>query len=711
MTKQTKIATKILERAYARELIKAAVGQSDFGAGSYTPPGQPKPANSSLTTPGKALTAAGTATGNFFGNAGHGLYGAGHGLGGNLFGAGARIGQGLSYGNYALTGNKQYLNDAAARGAAARSFESNARAGWETALQAPSRMFSALDEPSPMQTLQAQQGAKLGPSEQALFNTANGAAELATGSLATGPAFGAASKVLPAANNGMSAYFAGNAAYQSLGGPQAIRVLANTVGMGNQAQAAEPQSAQPAPAGVNYNQMAADLNSGNPEMQDAANEFATENNVEQSGVNYNQMADALNNGQPEMQDAATAFAAENNTDQTEVAQDAAATPAQPVVPPVAQQPAATAEQPPAPAVQPAAAVQPTAQPGAQPPAPAEAAKPDYTQQWAAAKTPEAQKKVIQDLAASLPAVSEDHAIGAKDVAAGNLNTDAARKFIDEKLGPVGDEYIKSITAQNPSDPTLYGKAQGMWNSAVNAIGHEGMAALGLGVPLALLGMMGGSGIATLLGVLGIGAAGLFGAANGAFGEDSQRMMGQGIDTVGRMMGMNIPEGAQPVDKLVGENAPANIHAEVMNSAPSLQDKIKLFRSADARKELATKTQLRLKELDAVKQLAGLSESVAVPWLMHAGRAQGKPLTADVAKQVYRNAVQTAQMASEKDSPMAKQIAMGQQYVADHEAYVKPYQQAAGVATELGKMTNVGRLADLGTQGANWAYDKYKNLKW
>jgi hypothetical protein len=418
-----------------------------------------------------------------------------------------------------------------------------------------------------------------------------------------------------------------------------------------------------------------------------------------------------------MNAAADEFAAENNADQTEVAQDAAATPAQTVAPvsdelvlpdpspqappAVAQQPAATQQQAAAPQQQPQSATQPE---------PAAAEPSDFTKQWSAATTPEARQTVIQNLAASLPPVSEEYAKGAADVAAKRFKTAEARKFIDEKLGPVGDEFIKSITAQNPNDLTLYGKAQGMWESAVGAIGHTGMAALGLGVPLALLGMMGGSGIATLLGVLGIGAAGLFGAANGAFGEDGQRMMGQGIDTVGRMMGMNIPEGEQPVDQLVGENAPAAIHAKVMNSAPSLQDKLKLFGSADARKERATQIQTDLKQLDSVKQLAGLSESVAVPWLMHSGRSQGKPLTADVAKQVYRNAVQTAQMANEKDSPMAKQIAMGQQYVADPEAYVKPYHQAAGVATELGKMTNVGRLADLGTQGANWAYNKYKNWK-
>jgi hypothetical protein len=667
MTKQTKIATKILERAYARELIKAAVGMNDFGAGSYTPPGQPKPMNSGITPAGRTLAAAPSAVGNAVDGAGSGIYGGFNAaLGAPLSGI-ARAGQGIEHTNHVLNNDAQAQNASAGWGAAAKSLWSNTVAGGKDLLEAPSRMLGALDGPTHMQTLQEQQGAQLSPGQRDVFNRANNAAQNASTGLVAAPAFSAVAKAAPLVDKAMQLSAAGDVAYRSIGGgtPEVNQLIANTLGLGNQAQAAEPQQAQPAPAGVNYNQMAADLNSGNPEMQDAANEFATA----QSGVNYNQMTDALNNGQPEMQDAATAFAAENNTDQTEVAQDAAATPAQSVVPPVVQQPAAPAEQPAAPVAQQPEPAQPPAQPVEQQPAPAEAAKPDYTQQWAAADTPAKQKKVIQDLAASLPPVSEDHAAGAKDVAAGNLNTDAARKFIDEKLGPVGDEYIKSITAQNPSDLTLYGKAQGMWNSAVNAIGHEGMAALGLGVPLALLGMMGGSGIATLLGVLGIGAAGLFGAANGAFGEDGQRAMGQGMASVGRMMGMDVPTDPVPVDRLVGENAPATIHADIMKSAPTGKEKMQLFTNKTMRDAKAQSIRAELKQLDRAKQIAGMPEQAAVPVLMALGQAQGKPLTTEVAKQVYRNAVQTTQMANDKDSDMGKQLAEAQQFSTDADKYV------------------------------------------
>lgn len=639
MTKQTKIATKILERAYARELIKSAVGQNDFGAGSYKPPGQPKPMNSGITPAGRALSAAPAAISNAVNGAGSGIYGGFNAVLGAPLSGLSRAGQGIASTNHVLNNDPQAQNASAGWGAAAKSLWSNTVAGGKDLLEAPSRMLAALDGPTHMQTLQAQQGAQLSPGQRAVFNRANNVAQNASTGLVAAPAFGAVAKAAPLADKALQLSAYGDIAYRSLGGgtPEVNQLIANTIGMGNQVQAAEPQSAQPAPAGVNYNQMSADLNSGNPEMQEAANEFASE----------------------------------NNADQTEVAQDAAATPAQPVAPVsdelVLPDPAPQAPQ--EPAQQPAATQQPVpAQPTTQP-APAEAAQPDFTQQWSAAKTPEEQQTVIKNLAASLPAVPPEFKAGADAVAAGKFDTPEAQKFINEKLGPVGDEFIKSITAQNPNDPTLFGKAQGMWDSAVSAMGPTGMAALGLGVPLALLGMMGGSGIATLLGVLGIGAAGLFGAANGAFGEDGQRAMGQGMASVGRMLGMDVPTEPQNVDQLVGENAPAAIHSRVMSSAPSPEEKMKLFTDKKTRDAKAQSIRADLKQLDTVKRIAGMPEQAAVPVLMALGQSQGKPLTADVAKQVYRNAVQTAQMANDKDSPMAKQLVEAQQFSTNADKYV------------------------------------------
>jgi hypothetical protein len=611
MKKQTKIATKILERAYARELIKAAVGQNDFGAGSYKPPGQPKPMNSGITPAGRTLAAAPAAISNAVNGAGSGIYGGFNAaLGAPLSGL-SRVGQGIASTNHVLNNDPQAQNASAGWGAAAKSLWSNTVAGGKDLLEAPSRMLGALDGPTHMQTLQAQQGAQLSPGQRDVFNRANNVAQNASTGLVAAPAFSAVAKAAPLVDKAMQLSAAGDVAYQNLGGPQLTRVLANTVGMGNQVQAAEPQSAQPAPAGVNYNQMAADLNSGNPEMQDAANEFA----------------------------------AENTADQTEVAQDAAATPAQPVEQPVPEQQSEMATDY-------AALSKPWALPADATP---EQQQTVDTAQKQISAAPEPVKKAVGDLAAN-PTNAEAKA--AVDAAA-------------------TENIVKSVT----DDPTATANGATDFGSRIGAKMEwynnqdpttQGLLALGLsaGVIGLISGLSGRGGLGSFLSMaLGLSGAGLLGAATGAFGEDGQRAMGQGMASVGRMMGMNVPEQPQDVGRLIGENAPATIHAGVMNSAPTAEEKKQLFLDTTARANKANDVRAQLKDLDTVNQIAGMPEQAAVPLLMHLGQADKKPITAEVAKQVYRNAVQTAQMASDKDSPMAKQIAIAQQFAANPDKYV------------------------------------------
>jgi hypothetical protein len=291
----------------------------------------------------------------------------------------------------------------------------------------------------------------------------------------------------------------------------------------------------------------------------------------------------------------------------------------------------------------------------------------------------------------------------------------AKKIVDDAAT---ENIVRSVT----DDPSATANGATDFGSLIGAkmqwynnqdTHTQGLLALGLSAGvIGLISGLSGGGLGSFLSMaLGLGGAGLLGAATGAFGEDGQRAVGQGMASVGRMMGMDVPTEPQKVDRLVGENAPAAIHADVMKTAPTLRKKINILTSSKARATAVSDIRAQLKDLDSVKRIAGLPEQAAVPLLMHLGQAQGKPLTADVAKQVYRNAVQTAQMAANKDSPMAKQIEMGRQFVANPDAYVRPYQQAAGSAIALGKMTNVGRMADVGARGANWLYNKYKNLEW
>lgn len=70
--------------------------------------------------------------------------------------------------------------------------------------------------------------------------------------------------------------------------------------------------------------------------------------------------------------------------------------------------------------------------------------------------------------------------------------------------------------------------------------------MGLGVGAGLVGLFSsmfgeGGAEAGLMGLLGLGAAGLIGANYGMFGNDARMMMGQGAVGLGRMMGMKIPD--------------------------------------------------------------------------------------------------------------------------------------------------------------------------
>jgi hypothetical protein len=146
-------------------------------------------------------------------------------------------------------------------------------------------------------------------------------------------------------------------------------------------------------------------------------------------------------------------------------------------------------------------------------------------------------------------------------------------------------------------------------------------------------------------------------------------MGQGMASVGRMLGQDVPTDPVSVDRLVGENAPATIHADVMNRMPTAEEKMQLLTNKTTRDAKAQSIRAELKQLDRVKQIAGLPEQAAVPLLMHLGQANKKPISLEVAKQVYRNAVQTAQMANDKDSDMGKQLAEAQQFATDADKYV------------------------------------------
>lgn len=168
----------------------------------------------------------------------------------------------------------------------------------------------------------------------------------------------------------------------------------------------------------------------------------------------------------------------------------------------------------------------------------------YTKQLKEAQTPEAKQQVIQDMTTRIkPALEPADTAGANDVLAGKMDTPAAKQFVETKLGPTGETYKQNIVqtelANNPdkaNDAGFFGQVQGMAAQAWNSIGPMGQLAMAFGVPAAMIGLMGGGGITSLLGGLGIGALGLGAAGMGMFGQGAQNSVADMAYDVGSFLG-------------------------------------------------------------------------------------------------------------------------------------------------------------------------------
>ena len=139
----------------------------------------------------------------------------------------------------------------------------------------------------------------------------------------------------------------------------------------------------------------------------------------------------------------------------------------------------------------------------------EGARADYAKKWLDANS-----------ANVSPELRESAAAWQKDP-----NSPQAKAFA-EQLGSAGDlfkqQQIAAAIADTPeaaNNPDLFGQivagAENMWNS----MGPMGQMALAIGVPLAMVGLLGNNGLGLILGGLGLGFAG---ASGGLFGDAAQQ---------------------------------------------------------------------------------------------------------------------------------------------------------------------------------------------
>lgn len=145
------------------------------------------------------------------------------------------------------------------------------------------------------------------------------------------------------------------------------------------------------------------------------------------------------------------------------------------------------------------------------------------------------------------AVKPEDIAKARDMAAGNF-TPESEAWLNQASG----RFKQEMATQHPSllsSPQGYGKLVGMWD----ALGPMGQLAFGVGVPAAMIHLLGGGGLMSLLGGLGIAAAGLGAAGTGMLGDAAQAEAGRFMGNMGNFLGY-IPNEARNAN-IFDENSP------------------------------------------------------------------------------------------------------------------------------------------------------------
>ncbi len=167
----------------------------------------------------------------------------------------------------------------------------------------------------------------------------------------------------------------------------------------------------------------------------------------------------------------------------------------------------------------------------------------------------------------------------------NKDTDNAKAFQAStekgKNAVVQSELDKRVQAdpEAAKTPSGFGAMVAQATGAWDKMPQESKWAVGLGVPVAIIGLltalmgrtggdMAGGG---LLALLGLGAAG-FGAANaGMLGDDARRMAGQGAVSLAGLAGKSVPTAAAVTAGLAGKGGQEKVVLDAMN-APNAETK-------------------------------------------------------------------------------------------------------------------------------------------
>lgn len=225
-------------------------------------------------------------------------------------------------------------------------------------------------------------------------------------------------------------------------------------------------------------------------------------------------------------------------------------------------------------------------------------------------------------------------------------------------------YVAQAAAATPAppaaqnDPQSFGAFTGGLVESFNNLPTEAKAAIGLGLPLALVGMMmnmdeeGGGLGGILLSLLGLGVAGVGAAGSGMLGDSAQQMVGGGIRSVANMFGAQIPE-KQDLSSLLSQDVIADANKQV-GAGGGWLDKIQAAAGAVMNPAAA---KAKLQQVEQLKQLTSLPSFIAVPLLREIDPENIK--TTEQAQLAYNNAMRLRRALDNPESPLARAVSTGQ----------------------------------------------------
>jgi hypothetical protein len=227
-----------------------------------------------------------------------------------------------------------------------------------------------------------------------------------------------------------------------------------------------------------------------------------------------------------------------------------------------------------------------------------------------------------------------------------------------------ENYVAQAAAVSPpppaaqNNPQSFGAFTGGLIESFNNLPTEAKAAIGIGLPLALVGMMmnsgdEGSGLGgILLSLLGLSVAGVGAAGSGMLGDNAQKMVGGGIKSLAGMFGAQVPE-KQDLSALLSQDVVADVNKQV-GAGGGWMDKIRSAAGAAMNPEAA---KAKLQQVEQLKKLTSLPSFIAVPLLREIDPQNIK--TTEQAQLAYNNAMRLRRALDNPESPLAQAVATGQ----------------------------------------------------